>query len=47
MFFGTAKYDCEIKPRTMFSYLPLTNNSVTVGLSFITKHISNHIIKND
>ena len=31
----------------MFSFLSLTNNSVTIGLSYMTKHISNHIIKFD
>ena len=32
----------------MINFLPLINNSVTIELSFfITKHISNHIIKSD
>ena len=29
----------------MFSFLPLINIQVTTGLSFITEHIRNHIIK--
>ena len=37
-----------IKTREMFSFVHLINNSVTIGLFFfITKHISNHVIKND
>ena len=34
-----------MKIRKMFSFPPLTNSSVTIGLSFIfvTNHISNHI----
>ena len=32
----------------MFSFVPQINHSVTIELKFcITKHISNHIIKND
>ena len=34
--FGTAKYDCVIKTREMFSFLPLINNSVTIGLSVLS-----------
>ena len=45
--FGTLKYDCVIKTREMFSFLPLINNSVTIEFSFfVINHISNHIIKN-
>ena len=32
----------------MFSFLPLINNSVTIGLIFsVSKNISNYIIKNN
>ena len=32
-----------IKAREMFSFLPPMNNSVTIGLSFLFKPISNQI----
>ena len=38
--FGTLKYDCVIKTREMFSFLPLINNSVTIELSFLLLSIS-------
>ena len=38
--FGTAKKDCVIKTREIFSFLPLINNSVTIGLTFILLSIS-------
>ena len=41
--FGTLNYDCVMKTREMFNFLPLINNSVTVE-SIINN--SNHIIKN-
>ena len=42
------RLDCVIKAREMFTFLPLINSSVTIGLSFfITKHISYHITRND
>ena len=48
IFFGTAKKNFIIKTGEIFSFLPLINNSVTVGFKvFTTKHINNHIIKND
>ena len=34
IFFGTAEQDCAIKAREIFSFLPVINNSGTVGLSF-------------
>ena len=48
MYFCTAKWDYVIKAKEMLSFQPLINNSVAIGLSFfITKHIDNHIIKNN
>ena len=41
--FGTLKYDCEIKAVEIFSFLPLINNSVTTGLSFLLLIISERI----
>ena len=35
MFLKTAKGDYVIKIRELFSFLPLINNSVTIGLSFL------------
>ena len=35
MFIYTAKSECVTKTREMFSFLPLINNSVTIGLSFL------------
>ena len=35
IFFVTAKSDYVIRTRVMFSFLPLMNNSVTIGLSTI------------
>ena len=32
--FDILKYDCVIKTREMFSFLPLINNSVTIELRF-------------
>ena len=48
IFFGHSKIS-ETNTREMFSFLPLTNNSVVIELSYwvITKYISNHIIKNN
>ena len=45
IFFGTAKLDCVIKTREIFRFVPLINNSVTIGLSFLLLSIS--AIKND
>ena len=36
-----------IKATEMFKFLHLINNSVTIGLFFINRHISNHIIKSN
>ena len=37
-----------MKTKEMFSFLPLTSNSVTIALRFLLgSHISNHIIKDD
>ena len=33
--FGTLKYDCAIKTSEMCNLMPLINNSVTTGLSFL------------
>ena len=35
MIIYTAKSECIAKTREMFSFLPLVNNSVTIGLSFL------------
>ena len=44
--FGTWKKNFAIKTVEIFSFLPLINSLVTIGLSFfVTNHISNHIIK--
>ena len=32
--FGTLKYDCVIKTIELLSFLPLINNSVTIGFNF-------------
>ena len=41
IFFGKEKYDCIIKAKEMFSFLPLINNSViTTRLSFLLQSIS-------
>ena len=44
-----SKSECVTKIREIFSLLPLINNSVTIRLDyyFNTKHIGNHIIKNN
>ena len=34
VFIGTTKWDCIIKIEEMFSFLPLINDSVIIGLSF-------------
>ena len=34
IFFGTAKLDCAVKRTEIFSFFPLINNSVTIGLNF-------------
>ena len=39
-FFGATNYDCAIKAIEMLSFLPLINNSVTIGLSFSLLSIS-------
>ena len=31
---GTLKHDCVIKTIEIFNFLPLINNSVTIGFSF-------------
>ena len=33
--FGTLKYDCIIKTLEILSFLPLINNSVTIGFSLL------------
>ena len=33
--FGTLKFDCVIKTKEIFSFLPLINNSVTIEFSFL------------
>ena len=38
--FGTLKYDCVINSIEIFNFLPLTNNSVTTGFSFLLLIIS-------
>ena len=38
--FGTLKYDCVIKTREMFNFLPLINNSDTIEFSFLLLIIS-------
>ena len=38
--FGTLKYDYITKTIEMFNFLPLINNSVTTGLSFLLLAIS-------
>ena len=38
--FGTFKYDCVIKTREMFNFLPLINKSVTFEFSFLLLIIS-------
>ena len=47
--FGTLKYDCLIKAREIFNFLPLIKKSVTVPLSFsllcISAMISSKIIE--
>ena len=35
IFLGTANQVCVIKTREIFNFLPLINNSVTIGLSFL------------
>ena len=43
---GTLKYDCVIKLRDIFSFLPLKNNLVTIGLRSILLSISAIISSN-
>ena len=47
---GTLNYDCDIKTSEMLSFLPLMNNSVTIGHNFwlasISAIISSSIINN-
>ena len=38
--FGILNYDCVIKTREMFNFLPLINKSVTIELSFLLLIIS-------
>ena len=38
--FGTAKYYCVIKTREIFNFLPLINNSDTIGLNYFLLSIS-------
>ena len=42
-YFSSLKYDCVIKTIEMFNFLPLINNSVTTGLSFLLLIISSII----
>ena len=39
-FLGTLKDNCLIKTLEMFNFMPLINNSVTIGLSFLLLIIS-------
>ena len=39
-FFGTLKYDWVIKTIEILSFLPLINNSVTIGFNFLLLIIS-------
>ena len=38
--FGNLKYDCVIKTREIFSFLPQINKSVTIEFSFLLLTIS-------
>ena len=38
--FGTLKYDCVIKAIEMLNFLPLINNSATVGVNVLILIIS-------
>ena len=38
--FGTLEYDCVMKTREIFNFLPLINNSVTVEFNFLLLIIS-------
>ena len=38
--FGTVKYDCVMKTREMFNFLPLINNSIIIEFSFLLLFIS-------
>ena len=38
--FGTFKYDCVIKTIEILSFLPLINNSVTIGFNLLLLIIS-------
>ena len=38
--FGTLKYDCVIKTIEILSFLPLINNSVTIGFNLLLLIIS-------
>ena len=42
--FGTSKYDCVIKTKEMFRFLPLRKSSVTIGFSFLLLIISANIL---
>ena len=46
-FIGTVKYVFVINTIKIFSFLPLINDLVTIGLNFLSTyfHISNHFIK--
>ena len=37
---GTLNYDCVMKTREIFNFLPLINKSVTILLSFLLLYIS-------
>ena len=39
-FFGSLKYDFVIKTKEMLNFLPLLNNSVTIGYIFLLLIIS-------
>ena len=41
--FGTLKYDCVINTIETFNVLPLINNSVTTGVSFLLLIISANV----
>ena len=38
--FGTLKYDCVIKAIEMLNFLPLINNSATIGVNVLILIIS-------
>ena len=45
-FFGTEKYECVIKAKDIFIFIPLINSSATIELSFLVLIISAIIASN-